>query len=128
MNVIADGSSYDGKAGAAAITVESVSEDHFMQTLFKRLKKTGLPNYAMPRLVRITKELAPSQVHIGYELIYCRIEANATFKKAKGELLKKTWDEEAPGNTDKLYWLNGSRYERLSKGDWAQIEAGRAKL
>ncbi|KAH8594927.1 putative bifunctional fatty acid transporter/acyl-CoA synthetase [Bisporella sp. PMI_857] len=104
--------SYDGQAGAASITLDSQSEANFMSVLFKALKKTGLPNYAMPRLVRITKE----------------IEANATFKKAKGDLQKKSWDESAPGNTDKLYWLNGSVYERLDRASWGSIESGKAKL
>ena len=48
--------SYDGQAGAAAITLETQADDAFMSNLFKKLKKSGLPNYAMPRLVRITKE------------------------------------------------------------------------
>jgi hypothetical protein len=42
--------------------------------------------------------------------------------------VKKSWKEDAPGNTDKLYWLNGDRYERLDGPAWATIEAGRAKL
>ena len=47
--------SYDGQAGAAAIILESPPEK-FMGRLYVALKKTGLPSYAMPRLVRITKE------------------------------------------------------------------------
>ncbi|EHL02622.1 putative Very long-chain fatty acid transport protein [Glarea lozoyensis 74030] len=66
--------SYDGQAGAAAITLDGTSEAVFMNNLYAGLKKTGLPSYAMPRLVRITPE----------------IEANATFKKSKGDLVKKT--------------------------------------
>jgi hypothetical protein len=30
-----------------------------MSTFYAKLKKTGLPDYAMPRLVRITKEYDP---------------------------------------------------------------------
>ena len=47
---------YDGKAGAAAITLFDGDDLRFMGTLHKSLRKTGLPNYAIPRLVRITKE------------------------------------------------------------------------
>ena len=50
--------SYDGQAGAAAITLESSDDENFITGLYVALKKTGLPSYAMPRLVRITKELA----------------------------------------------------------------------
>lgn len=51
--------SYDGQAGAAAITLDSPSEALFMKELYSGLKKTGLPAYAMPRLIRITKEYFP---------------------------------------------------------------------
>jgi len=48
--------SYDGQAGAAAITLDSDADKKFMSKFYISLKKTGLPAYAMPRLVRITKE------------------------------------------------------------------------
>jgi hypothetical protein len=51
----ADGNSYDGQAGAAALTLDA-PEALFMKDLYAGLKKTGLASYAMPRLVRITKE------------------------------------------------------------------------
>lgn len=57
-----------------------------------------------------------------------RIEANATFKKAKQELLKRSWDENEEKNTDKLYWLNGKKYERLDRVSLDSIKDGRAKL
>ena len=38
------------------VTLDSDSADVFMQGLYPGLKQTGLPAYAMPRLVRITKE------------------------------------------------------------------------
>ncbi|KAH6669034.1 putative bifunctional fatty acid transporter/acyl-CoA synthetase [Halenospora varia] len=103
---------YDGQAGAAALTLDSTADEAFMSSLYLRLKKTGLPAYAMPRLVRITPE----------------IEANATFKKSKGDLLKKSWKADDPGNKDKLYWLNGTTYQKLDASSWGTIEAGKAKL
>ncbi|KAF4631963.1 hypothetical protein G7Y89_g6166 [Cudoniella acicularis] len=103
---------YDGQAGAAAITLDSQTDEAFMKGLYSRLKKTGLPGYAMPRLVRITPE----------------IEANATFKKSKGDLLKRSWIATDAGNQDKLYWLNGTSYQKLDASSWSSIEAGRAKL
>jgi hypothetical protein len=51
--------SYDGQAGAAAITLDGTPEAVFMSNLYAGLKKTGLPSYAMPRLVRITPEYVP---------------------------------------------------------------------
>jgi hypothetical protein len=57
-----------------------------------------------------------------------RIEANATFKKSKGEISKKSWDETEKGNTDRLYWLNGKIYEKLDRRSLDSIQHGRAKL
>jgi hypothetical protein len=57
-----------------------------------------------------------------------RIEANATFKQAKALMMKRSWDLNAPGNSDQLYWLNGHKYKRLDVSDWGAIEYGRAKL
>ncbi|TVY47372.1 Fatty acid transporter protein [Lachnellula cervina] len=104
--------SYDGQAGAAAITLDSNADGPFMNRLYKQLKKTGLPGYAMPRLVRITPE----------------IETNATFKKAKGDILKRSWNSNEKGDQDKLYWLNGTRYQPLDGESWSAIEMGKAKL
>ncbi|TVY13141.1 Long-chain fatty acid transport protein 4 [Lachnellula arida] len=104
--------SYDGQAGAAAITLDSNADGPFMNSLYTQLQKTGLPGYAMPRLVRITPE----------------IETNATFKKAKGDLLKRSWNANEQGNQDKLYWLNGKSYQPLDGESWGAIEIGKAKL
>ncbi|PVH81181.1 putative bifunctional fatty acid transporter/acyl-CoA synthetase [Cadophora sp. DSE1049] len=103
---------YDGQAGAAAITLDSGADSVFMQNLYTGLKKTGLPPYAMPRLVRITQE----------------IEANATFKKSKNDLIKKSWIASDPKNQDKLYWLDGQTYKPLDAMSWGSIESGKAKL
>ncbi|EKD21170.1 uncharacterized protein L3040_000791 [Drepanopeziza brunnea f. sp. 'multigermtubi'] len=103
---------YDGTAGAAAITLDSSADKVFMQGLYTGLKTTGLPAYAMPRLVRITKE----------------IEATATFKKAKNELVKRSWIQSDPENQDRLYWLDGQAYKPLDAVDWGLIESGKAKL
>jgi hypothetical protein len=51
-----------------------------------------------------------------------------TFKQAKGELAKLGWDPRTQTKGDKLYWLNGSTYQKLDEQSWASIESGRAKL
>jgi hypothetical protein len=51
--------SYDGQAGAAGITLEKwtpETETEFISNLYKALKAKGVPSYALPRLVRITKQ------------------------------------------------------------------------
>ncbi|TAQ84047.1 hypothetical protein B7494_g7630 [Chlorociboria aeruginascens] len=104
---------YDGKAGAAAITLQDVDEEMFMWKLYGRLRKTGLPSYAIPRLVRITEE----------------ISTGATFKQAKGDLEKRSWDvREQRTDQDSLFWLKGDRFVRLDKEGWGEIAGGKAKL
>ena len=45
---------YDGQAGCAAIFLEKeVDPNSFMSQLWKKLRKCGVPKYAVPRLVRI---------------------------------------------------------------------------
>ncbi|KAJ5150080.1 hypothetical protein N7448_001658 [Penicillium atrosanguineum] len=108
-------SSYDGQAGAAGITLEehsSAAELHLMSNLYNELKKRGVPSYALPRLVRITEKVA----------------TGATFKQAKGDLVKKGWDPRKGGEGDTMYWLNGTKYQRLDDQGWSQIETGVAKL
>ncbi|KAA8650642.1 hypothetical protein EYZ11_002817 [Aspergillus tanneri] len=104
---------YDGQAGAAGITLDDPStETEFMASLYRELKKKGVPSYALPRLVRLTEKVA----------------TGVTFKQAKGELAKKGWDPRVDSNGDKLYWLNGSSYEKLDTISWSSIETGQAKL
>ncbi|KAJ5422327.1 AMP-dependent synthetase/ligase [Penicillium cf. griseofulvum] len=104
---------YDGQAGAAGITLESPSvETEFMLNLYKQLKKKGVPSYALPRLVRLTEKVA----------------TGVTFKQAKGDLAKKGWDPRQDWGGDVLYWLDGTKYQKLEEQSWAQIESGKAKL
>lgn len=49
--------SYEGQLGAAAITLAQAGpskEQELMAELYVYLRARGLPNYAIPRLVRIT--------------------------------------------------------------------------
>ncbi|KAL4797036.1 hypothetical protein BDV19DRAFT_63231 [Aspergillus venezuelensis] len=106
---------YDGQAGAAGITLEEPSEAaaaQFMANLHAELKKKGVPSYALPRLVRVTEKVA----------------TGVTFKQAKGELSKKGWNPQGDWGGDKLYWLSGTGYEKLSESIWSTIESGTAKL
>jgi hypothetical protein len=57
-----------------------------------------------------------------------RVATGVTFKQAKGELTKKGWSPQGDWNGDKLYWLNGTKYEKLTESCWATIESGLAKL
>ncbi|EAW14000.1 putative bifunctional fatty acid transporter/acyl-CoA synthetase (FAT1) [Aspergillus clavatus NRRL 1] len=106
-------SGYDGQAGAAGITLEDPAmEVEFMANLHKELKKKGVPSYAIPRLVRLTEKVA----------------TGVTFKQAKGDLTKKGWNPRTEAGGDKLYWLNGTTYQKLDEQSWSSIDSGLAKL
>ena len=50
---------YDGQAGCAAIFLEEgtgTNAEMFMSTLYKQLRKRGVPKYAIPRLVRVERQ------------------------------------------------------------------------
>jgi acyl-CoA synthetase (AMP-forming)/AMP-acid ligase II len=45
---------YDGQAGCAAIFLQKgMDVNSFMSTLWKKLRKRGVPTYAIPRLIRV---------------------------------------------------------------------------
>ncbi|KAE8349163.1 hypothetical protein BDV28DRAFT_141764 [Aspergillus coremiiformis] len=106
---------YDGKAGAAGITLEEPSaaaEAELMSNLYRELKKKGVPSYALPRLVRIIE----------------KVDTGVTFKQASDKLKEKGWDPRMDWKGDKLYWLHGTKYEKLDEPSWSSIESGQAKL
>ncbi|KAJ5179318.1 hypothetical protein N7492_002528 [Penicillium capsulatum] len=108
-------SGYDGQAGAAGITLEEQSpafESELASKLYRELKRRGVPSYAFPRLVRFTEKVA----------------TGVTFKQAKGDLVKKSWDPREDSAGDTMYWLNGTKYEKLDGDSWLGIESGKAKL
>lgn len=92
-------------------------ERRFMNTLFPSLKRKGLPDYAIPRLVTISQDL----------------ELNATFKYVKEALKMKDWrPSDATAAKDRVassdYWLDGQTYKPLDAAAWTGIETGKAKL
>ncbi|KAH9218227.1 bifunctional fatty acid transporter and acyl-CoA synthetase [Leptodontidium sp. 2 PMI_412] len=111
---------YDGQLGTAAITLSSpssnaASESAFLASLIPHLKARGLPDYAIPRLIRFTE----------------KIDTVATFKYAKEELKTRPWTkgsgkEEKDG--DRLYWLDRGVYKPLDGPAWARISSANAKL
>ncbi|CAF0945950.1 unnamed protein product [Adineta steineri] len=87
----------DGKAGMAVILDESASSIN-MNTLVNELKKQGLPSYARPCFIRLTKH----------------IELTGTFKVKKTVLQEDGYDLNRV--TEPIYYLNQQKqiYERLT--------------
>lgn len=42
--------------------------------------------------------------------------------------MKKSWDPRQDSAGDTIYWLNGTKYEKLGDQSWQEIETGKAKL
>ncbi|EER45562.1 long-chain acyl-CoA synthetase [Histoplasma capsulatum H143] len=125
--------SYEGKVGAAVIALylrTEASETEFINSLRSALVKSGLPHYALPRLVRMTNSII----------------TGVTFKQIKSAMEKLSWNpntvptpEERSGDEeedlrrelvhDTLYWLNPAKgYQRLDALAWSDIQWGTAKL
>lgn len=116
---------YDGQAGCAAIFMERKANiDAFMSTLYKQLRKRGVPKYAIPRLVRIENHQYDQPV---LELTY-RIEMNASFKHNKNVFKQMGFNPAKQDPKSVLYWLDGETYKPLGAADWEGIEKGVARL
>ena len=106
---------YDGKCGGAAISLERGTDSKlFMAGLYGALRKRGVPEYAVPRLVRVMESIG----------------TGVTFKQAKREIERKRWDGSDGEDGDELWWLDlgKGRYERMDGGVWRGIEMGTARL
>ncbi|KAE9365036.1 bifunctional fatty acid transporter and acyl-CoA synthetase [Stipitochalara longipes BDJ] len=108
-------SGYDGQVGTAGITLLSPSpaaENAYLSALYPHLQTCGLPDYAIPRLIRFTKQ----------------IDFGITFKHAKDVLKMRDW-RPRDGDEDHLYWLDGKQYRKLDEAAWKLIfETARARL
>lgn len=116
---------YDGQAGCAAIFLQKgVDVNSFMSGLWKKLRKRGVPTYAIPRLIRVENHQYDSLV----SLANVSIEMNASFKHNKTVFKQKGFDpaKQDPGTL--LFWLDGETYKPLGEADWNNIVKGAARL
>ncbi|KAI1608178.1 putative bifunctional fatty acid transporter/acyl-CoA synthetase [Exophiala viscosa] len=106
---------YDGQAGGAAIvlkTNDAAIEKLFTSNLRASLRDKGLPDYAVPRLVRITASIA----------------AGDTYKQAKNDVARRDWSPRGNTHGDNLYILQNSTFKPLTDSSWEQVEQGKEKL
>jgi hypothetical protein len=129
--------SYDGQAGAAGIALEEDSpprRDEFIRNLYTSLRAKGVPKYAIPRLLRLTRQSVEHPFLFRHQCITTdllhpsSIATGITFKQARSDVSNKAWDPRANRDGDQLYWLNRTKYERLNEQGWAEIEGGTARL
>ncbi|CZR63058.1 related to acyl-CoA synthetases (AMP-forming)/AMP-acid ligases II [Phialocephala subalpina] len=107
---------YDGQLGTAAIVLHNPSpeaEAKYLEKLYPHLRSRGLPEYAVPRLIRFTKG----------------IDTGATFKHAKEVLKARSWSPEE-NRDDRLYLLDADVrvFKKLDRETWRGIQGARAKL
>jgi acyl-CoA synthetase (AMP-forming)/AMP-acid ligase II len=103
---------YDGRAGCAAVVLKDTVSDEMMSSIANHVK-SGLPGFAQPIWLRVTKEM----------------QTTGTNKQQKNVLQKEGIDPavvESQG--DLLYWLSGGRYVKFTKRDLESIEGGGVKL
>jgi hypothetical protein len=80
--------------------------------LWKHLRHVGLPDYGVPRLLRIT-----SSISVG-----------DTYKQAKKDFVGRSWDPRQDDTGDQLYVLDNTSFRRLDDESWQNIQLGRMKL
>ncbi|PGH35922.1 hypothetical protein GX50_01247 [[Emmonsia] crescens] len=124
---------YDGQAGGAAVVLHlrtEASETEFINSLRASLVKSGLPFYALPRLLRMTNSIA----------------MGGTFKQAKTVIERLSWNpniipppevkSDGRGQpltdeleVDTLYWLNPAKgYQKLDARAWSGLQRGTVRL
>ncbi|KIV91227.1 hypothetical protein PV10_05788 [Exophiala mesophila] len=106
---------YDGQVGGAAIALkahDAAAEQRFMAKLRIYLRDSGLPDYAVPRLVRITTSIG----------------AGDTYKQAKKDFVGRSWLPRENIHGDNLYILRRSLFHPLTDSLWEEVQQGKAML
>ncbi|KAL8677892.1 MAG: hypothetical protein Q9224_007155, partial [Gallowayella concinna] len=105
---------HEGRAGCATI---KFNDDHeISQKLLDGIAshvRQGLPRYAVPLFLRVTKEM----------------QATGNNKQQKHILRSQGVDPmKVRGSEDHLFWLRGGTYMAFDDDEWKTLEAGRVKL
>ena len=104
---------HDGRAGCAAIAFDTPNlTPELMESLATHARAT-LPRYAVPLFLRVMKEVG--------------LQTTGTMKHQKHVLRQQSVNPKNVGE-DRLFWLNGSRYEPFGEREWTQLDGGRVKL
>ena len=109
---------HDGRAGCAAITIDSSKPFDWNGMLnFSRAK---LPKYAVPQFVRVTK--VPMNTHNNKQ--------NKVQLRQEGVDPSLLGTKVQGGGQDDIYWIpSGSNaYTPFQQKDWAALSTGSAKL
>ena len=104
---------HDGRAGCAAIVLASDVDQNLLDSIAKHVTKS-LPRYAVPMFLRVTKGNM----------------ATGNNKQQKHHLRLQGVDPDWIGasSSDRMFWMKGGTYVDFKAEDWAELQAGRAKL
>jgi hypothetical protein len=105
-------SGYDGRAGCAALllnTTEPPAED--LESL-ATLVINSLPKYAVPIFLRLVKKM----------------QATGNNKQQKHVLRTQGVDPDQIPAEDRIYWLRNGTYVPFERKDWNALNAGRVRL
>lgn len=107
---------HDGKAGCAAIYIDSSLESAFDYAKFLLYLRTQLPSYAVPTFLRRLNQITPTHNN----------------KQSKTILVREGVDPENLTNNDTLLWVTGlgkgNTYENFNSCHWKEIVNGMARL
>ncbi|KAI9924609.1 hypothetical protein AWENTII_009699 [Aspergillus wentii] len=113
---------HDGRAGCAAVVFKHQIEAGDTTSVIEPSKETldslaahalkNLPRFAAPLFIRVTPEM----------------QATGNNKQQKHVLRTQGVDPSLVGSTDKVYWLQGTKYVPFEQKDWERLQGGQVKL
>ncbi|KZL71931.1 AMP-binding enzyme [Colletotrichum tofieldiae] len=107
---------HDGKAGAAALDIDSAQKSTFNHADFLSYTRARLPRYAVPIFIRL--------LHEG--------TATHNNKQNKAPLKNEGVDPSKVQGGDQILWIEkhgkGNTYVPFTQDDWNSLNIGRAKL
>ncbi|KAE8393977.1 long-chain fatty acid transporter [Aspergillus alliaceus] len=113
---------HDGRAGCAAIILKQQHQAadpsvlvHPTQEILSSLAAhvlKNLPRFAVPLFLRFAPEM----------------QGTGNNKQQKHVLRTEGVDPSLVNSSDKLYWLQGDKYEPFEQKDWSRLQGGQVKL
>ncbi|KAL8948206.1 MAG: hypothetical protein Q9222_005581 [Ikaeria aurantiellina] len=105
---------HEGRAGCAAIVCNDGNGEMDQEALNGVAKhvKEGLPRYAVPLFLRVTKNM----------------EATGNNKQQKHLLRGQGVEPGKIGGSDRMFWMREGTYKAFTEKDWETLRAGEVKL
>ena len=114
---------HEGRAGCAAIDLETPVKDSFDWTAFTKYVRAKLPRYAVPVFIRVVESGVGSMSSHNNKQNKVPLRQEGIDPNLKGSKMKG-------GERDQVYWLapKAAQYVPFTERDWENLIAGKAKL